>query len=57
VHARNIFILLFTFHYPITTTILNIIHRPVFYLKTQPSETGFYFQLQVKPEAPSIGPF
>jgi hypothetical protein len=33
----------------ITITILDIIHRPVFYLRHDVSETGFYLRLQVKP--------
>jgi hypothetical protein len=33
----------------ITITILGIIHRPVFYLKHDVSETGFCLRLQVEP--------
>jgi hypothetical protein len=33
----------------ITITILDIIHRPVFYLKHGVSETGFFLRLQVEP--------
>jgi hypothetical protein len=35
--------------YNITITILDIIYRPVFYLKHDVSETGFCLRLQVKP--------
>jgi hypothetical protein len=33
----------------IIITILDIIHRPVFYLKLKVSETGFCVRLQVEP--------
>jgi hypothetical protein len=33
----------------ITITIMDIIHRPVFYLKHEVSETGFFLRLQVGP--------
>jgi hypothetical protein len=33
----------------VTITILHIIHRPVFYLKLNVSETGFCLRLQVEP--------
>jgi hypothetical protein len=33
----------------ITNTFLDIIHRPVFYLKHNSSETGFCLRPQVKP--------
>jgi hypothetical protein len=33
----------------ITITILDIIHRPVFYLKQDFSDTGFCLRLQVEP--------
>jgi hypothetical protein len=38
----------------ITITILDIIHRPVFYLKRNVSEIGFYSRLQVEPT--QVGP-
>jgi hypothetical protein len=38
----------------ITITILDIIHRPVFYLKDNVSETGFSFRPQVEPT--NLGP-
>jgi hypothetical protein len=38
----------------ITITILDIIHRPVFYLKHDVSKTGFYFRLQA--ETSQMGP-
>jgi hypothetical protein len=38
----------------ITTTILDIIHRPVFYLKQSVSETGFCLLLQGEPT--QLGP-
>jgi hypothetical protein len=38
----------------ITFTILDIIHRPVLYLKHNVSETGFYLRLQVEPT--QLGP-
>jgi hypothetical protein len=36
-------------HQFITITILDIIHRPDFYLKHNVSETGFCFSLQIEP--------
>jgi hypothetical protein len=36
-------------HISLTVTILNIIHRPVFYLKHSVSDIGFCIRLQVDP--------
>jgi hypothetical protein len=38
----------------VTITILDIIHRPVFYLKQNVSVTGFFFRLQMEPT--QLGP-
>jgi hypothetical protein len=44
----------FTLLYRLTITILDIIHRPVFYLKYDVSVTGFCLHLQVEPT--QLGP-
>jgi hypothetical protein len=40
-------IFLWRWYIKVTITILNIIHRPVFYLKHDISETGFYYDMVV----------
>jgi hypothetical protein len=45
------FFICFIYHINIniTITILDIVHRPVFYLKRDVSETGFCLRLQAEP--------
>jgi hypothetical protein len=43
-----LFVGLWRWYINITVTILDIIHRPVFYLNQNISETEFYLRLQVE---------
>jgi hypothetical protein len=49
----NVIVGLWRWYINITITILDIIHRPVFYLKHDVSETGFYLRLKVGTETES----
>jgi hypothetical protein len=45
---------IFDFHGSVTITVLDIIHRPVYYLKHSVSETGVCPRIQVEPT--QLGP-